>query len=116
MDTYREKFIAAIADDLNMPQALAVVWEVVKSNIPSQDKRDLVLDFDQVLGLGLGQVTSNKRQVEEVSEEVKALLKKREALRQAKKFAEADELRKEIEAKGYGVEDTSSGARLISQR
>ncbi len=115
-DVYRAKFKVALEDDLNMPQALAVVWEVMKSNIPSQDKLDLILDFDQVLGLDLQNVSGRQSvKASSVPEEVKTLLKKREELRQGKKFAEADEVRKEIEEKGYLVEDTPSGPRLTSR-
>ena len=48
---YREKFMESINDDLNTAKALATLWEVLKSNIPSTDKYDLVVDFNEVLGL-----------------------------------------------------------------
>lgn len=108
IDTYREKFKQVLSDDLNTPQALAVVWEVVKSNIPSQDKYDLLMDFDEVLGLSLRQETRDKRQAD-IPKEIQLLIDKREKLRKDKKFNEADEVRKEIEAKGFRIEDTSSG-------
>lgn len=50
---FRDKFIEAINDDLNTSKALAVVFEMLKSNIPSEDKYDLAISFDEVLGLGL---------------------------------------------------------------
>ena len=59
-----------------MPQALAVVWEVVKSNIPSQDKYDLLMDFDEVLGLRLTQDVGRRTQ-EKIPEEIQHLVKKR---------------------------------------
>lgn len=98
VDTYRKKFDEALANDLNMPQALAVVWEVAKSNIPSQDKRDLLFDFDEILGLDLGKTM-------EIPEEIKALIKQRESLRKQGKFEESDRIRKQIEKKGYSVND-----------
>jgi len=49
VDDYRRQFTGVLSDDLNMPKALAVVWEVVKSNITSEDKYDLLADFDEVL-------------------------------------------------------------------
>lgn len=101
INEYRKKFDDAIESDLNMPQALAVVWEVVKSNIPSQDKYDLMLDFDDVLGLDLRRKPTQKN----IPEEIKRLMEEREKLRKEKKFAQADELRREIEAAGYVVED-----------
>ena len=116
VDDYRRKFTGALEDDLNMPLALAVVWEVVKSNIPSQDKMDLVLDFDKVLGLNLKSQISMTKEVTEVPEELKELLNKREELRQVKKFDEADDVRKEIEKKGYLVKDTSSGPIVLKPK
>ncbi|MEA3355575.1 MAG: cysteine--tRNA ligase [Patescibacteria group bacterium] len=96
------KFKEAVENDLNMPQALAVVWEMVKSNIPEYDKWELILDWDQVLGLGLAKVEENKA---EISNEIKELIKKRKELRKAKKWDEADKVRKEIEKKGFKVRD-----------
>ncbi|MEK7141845.1 MAG: cysteine--tRNA ligase [Patescibacteria group bacterium] len=92
VDMYRREFDEALGRDLNMPQALAVVWEVVKSNIPSQDKYDLLMDFDEVLGLRLTQDVGRRTQ-EKIPEEIQNLVKQRETLRQEKKFAEADAAR-----------------------
>ena len=50
---YREKFNQALNDDLNTSKAMAVLFEMIKSNIPSEDKYDLALLFDEVLGLNL---------------------------------------------------------------
>ncbi len=110
VDAYRKKFDEALANDLNMPQALAIAWEVAKSNIPSQDKYDLLLDFDEVLGLKLAKrVKSKTSQEEAIPGKIQTLLDQREALRKAKKFAEADRLREAIKKKGYVVEDTPQG-------
>jgi len=108
IDAYRKKFDASITDDLNMPQALAVVWEVVKSNIPSPDKYDLLMDFDEVLGLDLSVV----RKLEPIPHDVNVLVAQHEKLRQEKKFEESDEVRKQIEEKGYVVEDTPNGPHI----
>ena len=98
---YREKFITALNDDLNTPQALAVLWEMVKSNIPSPDKYDLALSFDEVLGLEL-----NKSPKEvEIPEEVKKLIEKRNILRKEGKFEEADKLRQKIQDLEFTIKD-----------
>jgi cysteinyl-tRNA synthetase len=94
------KFKEAVENDLNLPQAMAVVWEMVKSNIPSRDKLELISDWDQVLGLDLLKIETKK-----TPEEIIQLIKQREELRKEKKWGEADELRKQIEAKGYQVRD-----------
>ena len=104
IDNFRNEFIAALSDDLNTSQALAVTWNMVKSNIPSEDKYDLLLSFDEVLGLKLTEET-----IITISDEIKGLSKKREELRKLEKFSEADEIRKQIEEKGYTLEDTDKG-------
>lgn len=109
IDMLRKKFVQAISDDLSMPEALSVVWEVVKTNIPGYDKYDLLLDFDQVLGLGLNKISNFKLQI---TNEVQKLIDEREKLRKEKKFAEADRIRLEIEKKGFAVEDTKEGPNI----
>src|SRR3989344_403674 len=109
IDELRAKFTEAINDDLNMPAAVSVVWETLKSNIPSADKYDLVMLFDEVLGLELGKLKVQSEKLK-VPEEILQLAKKREQLRKEKKFKEADEVRKELEQRGYIVEDTSEAS------
>ncbi|PIY66066.1 cysteine--tRNA ligase [Candidatus Shapirobacteria bacterium CG_4_10_14_0_8_um_filter_39_15] len=103
---YRQKFIDAVSNDLNFPAGLAVVWEMAKSNINSEDKLDLILEFDKVMGLRLAEAGSEKR---ETSSEVEELAQKREVLRKQKKWETADEVRKEIEKLGYTIEDKADG-------
>ena len=95
------KFRQAVENDLNFPEALAVVWEMAKSNLPEQDKSELMTDWDQVLGLKL----TEPPQKVKVPEEVEKLMAERERLRQAGDFSKADKLREEIEEKGFKVED-----------
>ena len=94
------QFKTAVEADLNLPQALAVVWQMAKSNIPEQDKWELISDWDQVLGLGLGAVKKL-----EISAEIKQLMIQREELRRNRQWAEADKLRQQIIDKGYKIED-----------
>jgi cysteinyl-tRNA synthetase len=95
---FEERFREAIEDDLNMPEALAVVWELAKSGYPDGAKRASLLKFDEVLGLNL----KNSRQI---SGEIKKLLEQREMLRREKRFLEADEVRRQIEKLGCRVKD-----------
>jgi len=106
IESFRSEFIASLNDDLNTSKALAVLWEVLKSSIPSEDKYDLTLYFDEVLGLKLSEVSETK-----IPDKVKKLIEERERLRKEDKFAEADKIREEIEKEGYALEDTSQGAR-----
>ncbi len=113
INDFRQKFTEAINDDLNTAAGLAVVWEVVKSNIPPGDKYDLIILFDEVLGLDLSKLETRNLKLE-IPQEIKKLVEKREQLRKEKKWKEADEVRKIIEEKGFTVEDSSEGPQIIS--
>lgn len=102
VDEFRAGFTESLSDDLNTPKALAVVWEMLKSNIPSGDKYDLAISFDEILGLELSKAPKKI----EIPDEIKKLMEKREQLRREKNFDEADKLRKQIEEKGYELKDT----------
>ncbi|CAN5336052.1 cysteine--tRNA ligase [soil metagenome] len=102
-EEYKDQFNAAIGNDLNMPEALAVVWSMLKSDLPNSDKYNLAMSFDKVLGLDLGKSVSK-----EIPEEIKKLIVKREELRTTGNYEEADKIRDEIIEKGYTVKDESS--------
>ncbi len=102
IDDFRKNFFMAINDDLNTPRALAVLWEMLKSSIPSRDKYDLAISFDEVLGLEL---SKSERADQKIPEDVQELLAERERLRKDGRFAEADELRKKIEKAGFSFKD-----------
>jgi len=106
---FREKFLEAVNDDLNMPRGMAVIQEMLKSDIPNTEKHATILDFDRVLGLGLDQVDKPQ----ELPAEVKNLVEARRMARQAKNWAESDRLRDEIQMLGYTVKDTRDGMTLL---
>ncbi len=105
----KEEFKTAIEDDLNIPQALSVVWNLVREGNKRKDRRawELLLDFDRVLGLSLGELEKS-----EIPLEVQILAEKRERARKAKNWEEADRLREEIIKLGYIIEDTREGWRV----
>ncbi|MBI2587534.1 class I tRNA ligase family protein, partial [Candidatus Amesbacteria bacterium] len=107
LDGFREMFMAAVNEDMGWPGALAVMWEMIKSNIPDYDKVDQVLDWDQLLGLGLAEAGK-----EEVPDEIKALGWEREQLRRTGRFVEADGMRMKAEELGWLIEDTKMGPRF----
>ena len=110
VERYKKEFLKSINDDLNMPKALAVVWEMVKDEaVPKKDRYDALLQFDSVLGLKLEEAKEERL---EVSNEVKQLLEHREAARKDKDFKKADELRVKIRDKGYLIEDSAEGIKL----
>ncbi len=109
---YKAEFKKIITDDFNMPEAVALIWKLVKDPVvESQEKSKLILDFDKVLGLGLQAVLEMTRATleEGVPPEIMALVSAREEVRRAKEWAKSDALRKEIEARGYSVKDTDEG-------
>jgi cysteinyl-tRNA synthetase len=108
---YKTKFLAAVNDDLNMPRAMAVVQELLKSPIADSDKYPTILDFDRVLGLGLDQVDKPQ----ELPEEVQKMIGDRQTARAAKDWAASDRLRDEIQKLGYLVQDTKDGMKVIKK-
>lgn len=102
---FKQKFIEYLEDDFNIPQALAFVQEVLKSDLTDQDKLATVLDFDQVYGLKLDQAG----QKVEVPAEVKDLLVQRQKAREEKDWDKSDQLRDQIKELGYNVKDTDQG-------
>jgi cysteinyl-tRNA synthetase len=124
---YEIKFNKAINDDLNMPAAMSVVWEIVKNEKKSKQLADLLLKFDQVLGLDLENSENYLNEKIEVPQEIIDLVEERknakankdyakaDELRDLinskanKDYAKADELRDLINSKGYSIKDSAGG-------
>jgi len=108
MKGYKRKFIEAVNDDLNMPKALAVLWDLLKDdNLGSKEKYALSLNFDKVFGLSLKHIKKDA-----IPNEIKLLAEKRENYRQLKDFRNSDEIREEIKKRGYQIEDTGEGYKI----
>lgn len=106
---FEKKFLEAINNDLDMPKALAITWDLVKSDYPDSAKKTTLLKFEKVLGLKL-----SGYQVTKPSKEIKRLVEEREKLRKQGKWKEADAVRKKIEKLGWKIEDTGKGSKLRS--
>ena len=106
---YRERFTAEINDDLNLPRALALGWEVLRGNLAAGTKKATLLDFDRVFGLALG-LWSPKS--ESIPESIAVLAAARAAARASRQWTEADRLRAEIQAAGWEMEDRADGYSL----
>ncbi len=106
-DELEARFRAAIADDLDLPAAMALVAEVVRSRRAGGDKARLLLRWDQVLGLDLDRTAPQP----DLPPGAQTLLEKRERARAARDFQTADGLRDELGAKGVMVTDTAEGQR-----
>jgi cysteinyl-tRNA synthetase len=103
------RFLEALYNDLNTSQALAVMWELVKSNLPGSEKAETLLRMDQVLGLGLENYIGKKV---EIPEEVQKLVDQRERARVERDFERSDKLRSEIQKLGFEVLDTPEGPKV----
>jgi cysteinyl-tRNA synthetase len=106
---YLERFTAELNDDLNLPRALALAWEVLRGDLPPTPRKATLAAFDRVFGLGLA-AWQPKEEV--VPETVRVLAAARAAARAARNWAEADRLRAELHAAGWEMEDRPDGYAL----
>ena len=111
---YAERFLAYINDDMNMPGAMSVVWEIARNAKKSIKFADLLLKFDKVLGLDMKNAENyllefKHEESEELPEEIKALVEERKQARAEKNWAKSDEIRDRIISLGYGIKDTKDG-------
>ncbi len=108
--SYVARFTDQINDDLNVPRALAVAWEVLRGDdLPPAIRRATLDKFDAVLGLRLA---AWKPVEEAVPADVQALADARAAARASKAWAEADRLRGALAAAGWEMEDLGEGYKL----
>jgi len=112
IEELKERFKAAINDDLNFPAALAVVWEVAKSQVKSKDYAKLLKHFDTVLSLDIDKEPFKKEVKLEINEEIENLLEERKQARLNKNFILSDEIRDKLLSMGYKVIDTKEGQKL----
>ena len=91
---YEEQFLDAINDDMNMPVAISIVWEIAKEKEKSNDFYDL---------------DKNDKEDINIPEDIKLILNERKDARKNKNFAKSDELRDKLKELGYIVKDTKDG-------
>ena len=117
----RADFRAMIANDLNVPGALGVIFDLVRETNAAMDRGEVgepdavlveeaVYDFDKVLGV------MRLRQAEDAQppvpvEEIERLVAERRDARRARNFARADEIRRDLDARGIVLEDSAAGTR-----
>ncbi|MFA6458534.1 MAG: cysteine--tRNA ligase [Patescibacteria group bacterium] len=105
-----EKFGVALADDLNSPRALAVVWDYLKK--PDANQATLA-KFDEVLGFDLAREEDASV---ELSAEQQKLLTERATARAEKDFAKSDEIRAKFAEMGLEIEDAKSGEQIVRKK
>ncbi len=116
---YVDRFKNFLANDLDTPSAIALLWEVVKDDkLDNKTKCATIQVMDRVLDIGLsedlevGSKTLGVVSGTEIPPEIQALIDKREMARVARNWLEADTLREALDLKGYSVEDTAYGPRI----
>ena len=112
---YGENFKEFLNDDIDTPQALALVWKLLKDeSVAESDKRATLLDFDRVLGFNFEKLKEElKKSAELIPEEIKTLAEERERARKEKDFKKSDELRETINEKGYDIKDMNEGYEIL---
>jgi cysteinyl-tRNA synthetase len=107
------RFRAAVADDLDMPEAVVVLNEAVSAAIGDGEKRVLLESWDDVLGLDLAGDASPET---ELPDDIEALIGERDAARVGRDFQRSDEIRARLIEAGYEVMDTPGGTRVRPRR
>ncbi|MEK7531397.1 MAG: DALR domain-containing protein [Patescibacteria group bacterium] len=112
-----KKFDEALSDDLDTPKAVALIFDVLRSNLSEKDTLATILEFDAVLGLNVNKERKKftKLSDAQIPMQMKNLLTERENARAKKDFARADALRVEIETLGFLLEDSPEGPRLTKK-
>ena len=116
IEEYENRFHNAINDDLNIPLAIGVLWDVIKNEKKSKELADLILRFDKVFGLDLAnsekylqELNENEEDMSVIPEQVLQFANERKIARENKDFQKADLLRKKIEESGYQIKDIAGG-------
>ncbi len=111
---YMDRFISSINDDLNIPQVLALTWDLMSdSQVKDEDKYKTVMEFDKVLGLDID-VPRNMFS-KNIPPEVQQLIADRNKAREDKDWVKSDELRDKIDKAGYLVKDGIGGTEVESK-
>ena len=112
INQYEGRFHKAINDDLNMPLAMGVVWEVIRNEKKSSKFAELLLKFDTVMGLKIDEEDSKQN---DIPEEIMRLIEERRIARENKDWAASDRLRDLINDKGYNIKDTKDGMEITKK-
>jgi cysteinyl-tRNA synthetase len=116
---YLEKFDQRLADDLDTPGAIAIMWDMIKDKkLADTTKAGTLLSMDEILDIGLSDKRAEGARAlgvvakDDIPDEVRDLIDAREVARIGREWPEADALRDRITQKGYTVEDSEHGPRV----
>ena len=106
-EEYLRRFWDTVESDLDLPGALALTWEMVRSELPGRAKMDLLLEFDQMFGLDLDKAPAENT----VAADVASAINVRGSHREKSDYSTADSLRDQLASNGYMIQDTPTGTR-----
>ena len=106
---FYQAFLDFVNDDLNLPRALALTWDLVKSDLEDGSKKATLLAFDQIFGLDIAEW---QPELVEIPEYIAKLADDRAAARKDKNWQLADQIRADLLSEGYVVEDTRDGPQI----
>jgi len=112
LQNFEQRFHEAINDDLNMPIAMGIVWEILRYEKKSPKIAELLLKFDSVLGLKIDEKQSKSV---DIPQEILELAEQRKKARENKDWGKSDELRDLIQSKGYEIKDTKDGTEITKK-
>ncbi|MDE2845264.1 MAG: cysteine--tRNA ligase [Gemmatimonadota bacterium] len=108
-EAYMQCFTEVVNSDLNMPRAMSVAWDLVRSDLPDGLKKATIMRFDEILGLSLAEWAP---EAATVPDHIKDLAEDRRQARAEKRYADADALRDRIITAGFDVKDTPKGPEI----
>ena len=120
-DEYIQKFKDALSDNFNTPVILALLNDLVKSDLSPEVKTATAIEFDKVLGLDLEQSITKGAIIKEIPMEkikdksIKEILQKRELARKEKDWSKSDALRDQLAEMGYTVVDKEDGQYIVKK-
>ena len=113
LSSLENEFVESINDDLNIPKALGIVWNMARLEAKSDEVYRLILKCDEILSLSLDLLPEEKEEVSpEFGPEILSLVEARTAAKKAKNYAEADAIRAKLLEMGIVLEDTPNGVKI----
>jgi len=105
-EEYLEKFKEAMDDDLNTPEALSILWKLVRDK-DAKGKIGTIKEIEKTFELDL-----LKKENIEIPDDVLKIIQEREVARKNKDWKKSDEFREKIKKKGWQVDDIKEGYKL----
>ncbi len=113
LEAFEKEFMDAVNDDLNIPRALGVTWNVARHSTKSYDLYELLLKMDHVLGLDFAKAAEKSSDdAPGLDPEIEELIRRRQEARKEKNWKLADEIRYKISSMGWQMEDTPQGVKV----